>query len=135
MFDFLSSGNERRVEGGRTFEVSGDFLAFLQKAKRGFTRLRLYLGVKRPENRFQFFYVAFCFLEMCLKPLLQGLAGGKLCQLRYGLDKLLFCVISVGQFLQELRWTPKTGPLVKMDFRRSAVDKKEQTYESKTQTA
>ena len=35
---------------------------------------------------------------------------------------------------ETLRWTPKTGPQVKMDFRRSAVDKKERTYESKTKT-
>jgi hypothetical protein len=33
------------------------------------------------------------------------------------------------------RWTPKTRPVVKIDFCQSAVDKKEQTYESKTQTA
>ena len=33
-----------------------------------------------------------------------------------------------------LRWTPKTGPLVKMDFRRSAGEEKAD-YESKTQTA
>jgi transposase-like protein len=33
------------------------------------------------------------------------------------------------------RWTPKTRPQVKIDFCQSAVDKKEQTYESKTQTA
>jgi hypothetical protein len=45
------------------------------------------------------------------------------------------------QFMQKqslnrsLRWTPKTGPLVKIDFCWSAVDKKEQTYESQTQTA
>jgi predicted RNA binding protein YcfA (HicA-like mRNA interferase family) len=36
---------------------------------------------------------------------------------------------------KEERWTPKTGPVVKIDFCQSAVDKKEQTYESKTQTA
>ena len=33
-----------------------------------------------------------------------------------------------------LRWTPKTGPQVKMDFRWSASEKKAD-YESKTQTA
>jgi subtilase family serine protease len=33
-----------------------------------------------------------------------------------------------------LRWTPKIRPLVKLDFCRFAVDKKEQTYESKTET-
>jgi len=36
------------------------------------------------------------------------------------------------KMMHKLRWTPKTGPQVKMDFRRSAVDKKERTYESKT---
>ncbi|MGP8199445.1 MAG: hypothetical protein ACLQU4_08085, partial [Limisphaerales bacterium] len=30
-------------------------------------------------------------------------------------------------------WTPIFRPLVKFDFCRSAVDKKEQTYESKTE--
>ena len=40
------------------------------------------------------------------------------------------------QFLDavELRWTPKTGPQVKMDFRWSAGEKKAD-YESKTETA
>ena len=38
-----------------------------------------------------------------------------------------------GQILR-LRWTPKTGPQVKMDFRWSASEKKAD-YESKTQTA
>ena len=33
-----------------------------------------------------------------------------------------------------LRWTPKTGPQVKMDFRWSAGEKKAD-YESKTETA
>ena len=33
------------------------------------------------------------------------------------------------------RWTPKTGPLVKIDFRRSAGTERKQTHESKTQTA
>ena len=33
-----------------------------------------------------------------------------------------------------MRWTPKTGPQVKMDFRRSAGEEKAD-YESKTQTA
>jgi hypothetical protein len=33
-----------------------------------------------------------------------------------------------------MRWTPKIRPLVKFDFCRFAVDKKEQTYESKTET-
>jgi hypothetical protein len=33
------------------------------------------------------------------------------------------------------RWPPQTRPVVKIDFCQSAVDKKEQTYESKTQTA
>ena len=33
-----------------------------------------------------------------------------------------------------VRWTPKTGPQVKMDFRRSAGEEKAD-YESKTQTA
>jgi hypothetical protein len=33
-----------------------------------------------------------------------------------------------------VRWTPKTGPLVKMDFRWSA-GKEKADYESKTQTA
>src|ERR1700683_846673 len=32
------------------------------------------------------------------------------------------------------RWTPRIRPRVKFDFCRSAVDKKEQTYESKTET-
>src|SRR5271170_4171028 len=35
----------------------------------------------------------------------------------------------------EQRWTPIFRPRVKFDFCRSAVDKKEQTYESKTKTA
>jgi hypothetical protein len=35
---------------------------------------------------------------------------------------------------RRLRWTPKTGPQVKMDFRRSAGEEKAD-YESKTQTA
>src|SRR6266436_1945015 len=34
----------------------------------------------------------------------------------------------------KVRWTPKTGPQVKMDFRRSAGEEKAD-YESKTQTA
>src|SRR5271155_6001116 len=34
----------------------------------------------------------------------------------------------------EQRWTPIFRPQVSFDFCRSAVDKKEQTYESKTQT-
>jgi len=33
------------------------------------------------------------------------------------------------------RWTPKTGPVVKIDFRRSAGNERKQTHESKTQTA
>jgi len=33
-----------------------------------------------------------------------------------------------------MRWTPKTGPQVKMDFRWSAGEKKAD-YESKTETA
>ena len=33
------------------------------------------------------------------------------------------------------RWTPKTRPLVKIDFRRSAGSERKQTYESKTETA
>ena len=35
---------------------------------------------------------------------------------------------------ESMRWTPKTGPQVKMDFRWSASEKKAD-YESKTQTA
>src|ERR1035438_901927 len=35
----------------------------------------------------------------------------------------------------EERWTPKTGPLVKIDFPESAGDERKQTDESKTQTA
>ena len=38
-----------------------------------------------------------------------------------------------GQLMASLRWTPKTGPLVKMDFRRSAGEKADD--ESQTQTA
>jgi hypothetical protein len=34
----------------------------------------------------------------------------------------------------EVRWTPKTGPQVRMDFRRSAGEEKAD-YESETQTA
>jgi hypothetical protein len=36
--------------------------------------------------------------------------------------------------MAQVRWTPKIRPLVKLDFCRFAVDKKEQTYESKTET-
>jgi hypothetical protein len=45
-------------------------------------------------------------------------------------------VTGLHKFLDEhtLRWSPEFRPRVKMDFCRSAVDKKEQTYESKTQT-
>ena len=34
----------------------------------------------------------------------------------------------------QLSWTPEFRPVFKMDFYRSAVDKKERTYESKTET-
>ncbi len=35
---------------------------------------------------------------------------------------------------RKMSWTPEFRPVVKMDFYRSAVDKKEQIYESKTET-
>src|SRR6266851_8272222 len=41
---------------------------------------------------------------------------------------------TIQQHLESMRWTPKTGPQVKMDFRRSAGEEKAD-YESKTQTA
>ena len=40
----------------------------------------------------------------------------------------------VGAEDHQVRWTPKTGPQVKIDFRWSASEKKAD-YESKTQTA
>ena len=49
-------------------------------------------------------------------------------------DLLSRPVVFVGTQLDELRWTPKTGPQVKMDFRWSAGEEKAD-YESKTQTA
>ncbi|MGP8199289.1 MAG: hypothetical protein ACLQU4_07290, partial [Limisphaerales bacterium] len=39
----------------------------------------------------------------------------------------------LARFMAALSWTPIFRPLVKFDFCRSAVDKKEQTYESKTE--
>ena len=38
-------------------------------------------------------------------------------------------------YYERERWTPKTRPLVKIDFRRSAGSERKQTYESKTETA
>src|SRR5208283_2404395 len=61
-----------------------------------------------------------------LANLLMQLADQLLLVLRAGLPGL-------EQFGHE-RWTPKIRPRVKFDFRRFAVDKKEQTYESKTET-
>ncbi|MGP8199446.1 MAG: hypothetical protein ACLQU4_08090, partial [Limisphaerales bacterium] len=40
---------------------------------------------------------------------------------------------AVEAFKKRVSWTPIFRPLVKFDFCRSAVDKKEQTYESKTE--
>ncbi|MGD0816561.1 MAG: DNA cytosine methyltransferase, partial [Verrucomicrobiota bacterium] len=36
--------------------------------------------------------------------------------------------------VERVRWTPNFRPLVKIDFCWFAVDEKEQTYESKTET-
>src|ERR1700722_17722077 len=52
-----------------------------------------------------------------------------------GLQPFLQSGGGASNFLHFERWTPKTRPVVKIDFCQSAVDKKEQTYESETQTA
>jgi hypothetical protein len=60
--------------------------------------------------------------------------GGCFTQVRRETQGGIVAALAV-TFADGLRWTPKIRPRVKMDFRRFAVDKKEQTYESKTQTA
>jgi hypothetical protein len=50
------------------------------------------------------------------------------------MKKSIFITMVLAAELFALRWTPKIGPQVKMDFRWSAGEEKAD-YESKTQTA
>jgi hypothetical protein len=62
----------------------------------------------------------------------------RLCSGCMTLSKAMFVRIrnSEGKYLGgEERWTPRTGPLVKIDFPGSAGDERKQTHESQTQTA
>ena len=61
---------------------------------------------------------------------------GTFCDLSIKVSETTQSFIEAKAVNQELkvRWTPKTGPQVKMDFRWSASEKKAD-YESKTQTA
>ena len=101
VFNFLCGGNQRCINGGLPFEVSGETLALFQQASRGLTFLRTDCGVERLENSLQFFQMTFRFLKVTLKMFLQRLARCQLDQLRNGLNQLFFRIISVGQFFQE----------------------------------